>query len=166
MQEFYKKPNFYFILIPAIATLWAVLTWAVSAPTAAKEWTRAQEDYKQAQAITAKIMALDPERLDYEKQKGKSAQFDYGITVEKYARQWKIPTSDYSLTSGREMKRGGQRTKGASLQIKPIDVATFTQFLSSMMYRWPDLQVDQLKLTKQKDGKDSWKVDIKLTYYY
>ena len=166
MQEFYKKPNFYFILIPAIATLWAVLAWTVSTPASEKKWTRAKEDYKQAREITEKIMALDPERLDFEKQKGKSAQFDYATTVEQYARQWKIPPSDYSLTSGREMKRGGQKTKGASLQINPTDVATFTQFLSSMMYRWPDLQVDQLKLTKQKSGLDSWKVDIKLTYYY
>ncbi len=166
MQEFYKKSNFYFILIPAIATLWAMLTWTVSNPTAAKKWTRAQKDYKQAQDIVAKIIDIDPERLEFEKQKGKSAQFDYGTTVEKYAQQWKIPTSNCSLQSGREMTRGGQKTEGASLQINSTDVATFTQFLSSMMYRWPDLQCDQLKLTKQKDGLDSWKVDIKLIYYY
>lgn len=166
MKEFYKQTNFYFILIPAIVSLWAILTWGVSAPTAAKKWTRAQNDYKQAQEIVAKILILDPERLDYEKQKGKSAKFDYATTVEKYAQQFNIPPSNYSLQSGRDMKRGGQKTKGAALQIKPIDVGKFSQFLSAMMYRWPDLQCDQLKLTKQKDGKDSWKVDIKLTYYY
>lgn len=166
MKEFYKQPNFYFILIPALATLWAVLNWTVSAPATESEWTRAQSDYKKAQNIVEKIIVLDPERLEFEKQKGKSAQFDYATTVQKYAQQWKILPADYSLQSGREMKRGGQKTKGAILQIKPIDVATFTQFLSSMMYRWPDLQCDQLKLTKLKDGPDSWKVDIKLTYYY
>ena len=115
MQEFYKKTNFYFILIPAIATLWAVLTWTISNPTAAKEWTRAQENYEQAQDIVAKIIDIDPERLEFEKQKGKSAQFDYATTVEKYAQQWKIPPSNYSLQSGREMKRAGQKTKGATL---------------------------------------------------
>ena len=166
MKEFYKETNFYFVLIPAIATLWAVLNWTVSTPTTEKKWARAQKDYKAAQTVVEKIIALDPERLEFEKQKGNSAKFDYATTVEKYAQEWKIPPSDYSLQSGRKMKRGGQKTKGASLQIKPIDVATFTQFLSSMMYRWPDLQCDQLKLTKQKDGPDSWKVDIKLTYYY
>ena len=166
MQEFYKKTNFYFVLIPAIATLWAVLTWAISNPTAAKEWTRAQKDYKQAQDIVAKIIDIDPERLEFEKQKGKSAQFDYATTVEKYAQQWKIPPSNYSLQSGREMKRGGQKTKGASLQINPTDVATFTQFLSSMMYRWPDLQCDQLNLIKQKAGPDMWNATIKFTYFF
>ncbi len=166
MQEFYKKSNFYFVLIPAIATLWAVLTWTVSNPIAAKEWTRAQENYKQAQQITAKIIDIDPERLEFEKQKGKSAQFDYATTVVKYAQQWNIPLSNYSFQSGRDMKRAGRKTKGASIQINQTDVTTFTQFLSSMMYRWPDLQCDQLKFTKQKNALDSWKVDIKLTYYY
>lgn len=166
MQEFYKKTNFYFILIPAIATLWAVLTWAISNPTAAKEWTRAQKDYKQAQDIVAKIIDIDPERLEFEKQKGKSAQFDYPTTVAKYAQQWKIIPANYSLNDGRDMKRGGQKTKGATLQINPTDIATFTQFLSSMMYRWPDLQCDTIKFTKEKSSLDSWKVDLKLTYYY
>lgn len=166
MKEFYKQTNFYFIIIPALASLWAVLTWAISEPTAQKEWIRAQKDYKEAQTIVKDIIDLDPERLEFEKQKGNSAQFDYATTVEKFARQWKIPPSNYSLQSSREMKRGGQKTKGATLQIKPIDVETFTQFLSAMMYRWPDLQCDQIKFTNQKDALDSWKVDIKLTYYY
>jgi len=31
---------------------------------------------------------------------------------------------------------------------------------------WPDLQCEQLKLTKEKGGPDVWKADMKLTYYY
>jgi hypothetical protein len=166
MKEYYKKPNFYYIIIPVIMTLWVLLTWTVSLDTVEKEWQRKTKDYKNAQIQMARILALDPERLEYENQEGASVEFDYANAVEKFAQAWKIPPSNYSLQAGRQIKRGGQKTKGASVSIKPVDVETFTQFLSAIMLRWPDLQCDQLKLTKQKDGPDSWKVDIKFTYYY
>ena len=166
MKEYYKEPNFYYILVPAIAVLWVIVTWFVSLPTAEKKWQRNREQFEDAQTQITRILALDPERLEFENQKGKSVEFDYANAVENFARAWKIPPSNYSLQASREIKRAGQRTKGASVQIKPVDVETFTQFLSAMMLRWPDLQCDQIKLTKQKDGPDSWKVDLKFTYYY
>ena len=166
MKEYYKKPNFYYIIIPVITTLWVLLTWTVSLDTIEKEWQRKRKDHKDAQIQMARILALDPERLEYENQEGASVEFDYANAVEKFARVWKIPPSNYSLQAGRQIKRGGRKTKGASISIKPVNVETFTQFLSAIMLRWPDLQCDQLKLTKQKDGPDSWKVDIKFTYYY
>jgi hypothetical protein len=147
-------------------TLWVLLTWTVSLDTVEKEWQRKRRGRKDAQIQMARILALDPERLEYENQEGASVEFDYANAVEKFTRAWKIPLSNYSLQDGREIKRGGRKTKGASVSIKPVDVETFTQFLSAIMLRWPDLQCDQLKLTKQKDGPDSWKVDIKFTYYY
>ena len=166
MKEYYKKPNFYYIIIPVITTLWVLLTWTVSLDTAEKKWQRSREHFKEAQTQMTRILALDPERLEYKNQEGTSVEFDYANAVENFARAWKIPPSNYSLQAGRQIKRGGQKTKGASVSIKPVDVETFTQFLSAIMLRWPDLQCDSLKLTKQKDGPDSWKVDIKFTYYY
>lgn len=166
MKEYYKKPNFYYIIIPVITTLWVLLTWTVSLDTVEKKWQRSRKHFKDAQLQMTRILALDPERLEYENQEGASVEFDYANAVGKFTRAWKIPLSNYSLYDGREIKRGGQKTKGANVSIKPIDVETFTQFLSAIMLRWPDLQCDTLKLTKQKDGPDSWKVDIKFTYYY
>jgi len=166
MKEFYKETNFYFIIVPAIAALWAVLTWAVSIPTSEKEWKRNLDHYANAQTQVERILTLDPERIDAEKQKDQSAQFDYATSVVKFANAWKIPPSNYSLQDGRDIKRAGRMTKSATIQINPIDMETFTQFLTALMYRWPDLQCDTLKLTKQKDGPDVWKADIKLTYYY
>jgi len=166
MKEFYKQPNFYFIIVPALAAIWTVATWAFSIPTAEKKWQRNFDHYTDAQTQIERILALDPERLDAEKQNGQSAQFDFAVSVENFARAWKIPSSNYSLQAGREIKRAGRMTKSATLQINPLDIETFTQFLTALMYRWPDLQCDTLKLTKQKDGPDSWKADIKLTYYY
>ncbi|MBN1457406.1 MAG: hypothetical protein JW912_06115 [Sedimentisphaerales bacterium] len=165
-KEFYKETNFYFIIIPALATIWAVSTWVFSMPTAEKKWQRNLDHYAESQTQIERILAIDPERLDIEEQKGQSAKFDYATSVENFARVWKIPSSSYSLQARREIKRAGQITKSATVQINPIDIETFTQFLTAMMYRWPDLQCDTLKLTKQKDGPDAWKADIKLTYYY
>ena len=165
MKEYYKNPNFYYVLVPAIAAVWAVVTWTVSLPTADKKWERNLKQYKDTEIQIQRILALDPDRLD-KQQDGKSSEFDYATAVEQFAKAWQIPASKYSLQDRREIKRGDRKTKGADVQIKPVDVETFTQFISAMMLRWPDLQSDQLKLTKQKDGPDSWKVDIKFTYYY
>jgi hypothetical protein len=166
MKDYYRNPNFYFMLVPLAAAAWALFVWGVSVPAADKNWTGKQTQHKDTQNWITKILELEPERLEYQAQKGASQVFDYATAVEEFAAKCQIPPSDYSLQAGRETKRGGRRTKSANLQIKPIDVGKFADFLSRMLFRWPDLQCEQLKLTKQKGGPDVWKADMKLTYYY
>jgi hypothetical protein len=166
MKDYYKNPNFYYAIIPLAAAVWAVFAWGVSLPAARKNWDKKKSQYNQTQTHIAKILPLAPERLEFEQAQGGSREFDYGATVEEFAKLCKIPPSDYNLQAGREMKRGGRNTKSANVQIKPIDIGRFAQFLSKMLFRWPDLQCEQLKFTKQKGGPDIWKADIKLTYYY
>jgi len=166
MKDYYKNPNFYYTLIPLAAALWAVFTWSVSLPAADKNWDRKQKQHKDAQGWITKILELAPERLEYQTQQGASRQFDYAAAVEQFAKLCQIPPSDYSLQAGRETKRGGRKTKSATIKIKPVDVGRFAQFLSKMLFQWPDLQCEQLKLTKEKGGPDVWKADLKLTYYY
>ncbi|RKY11807.1 MAG: hypothetical protein DRP65_03180 [Planctomycetota bacterium] len=166
MRDYFKNPNFYYVLIPIAAALLAVYAWSVSMPDAQSNWHKKQKQYEDSQGWITKILALAPERLEYQNQKGTSQDFDYAASVQEFAAACRIPPSDYSLQAGREAKRGGRRTKSANLQIKPIDVGKFADFLSRMLFRWPDLQCEQLKLTKQKGGPDIWKADIKFTYYY
>jgi len=166
MKDYYKNPNFYYAIIPLAAVAWAVFAYGVSLPAAQKNWDKKQKQYKDAQAEITKILTLAPERLEYQKQEGALQEFDYATAVEQFARSCEIPPSDYSLQAGRATKRGGRNTKSANLQIKPIDVERFALFLSEMLFQWPDLQCEQLKLTKQKGGPDVWKADIKFTYYY
>jgi len=166
MKDYYKNPNFYYMLIPLAAALWAVFTWSVSLPAADKNWDRKQKQHKDAGAWITKILELAPERLEYQTQQGAAREFDYASAVEQFAKVCKIPPSDYSLQAGRETKRGGRKTKSATIKIKPIDVGKFAQFLSKILFQWPDLQCEQLKLTKEKGGPDVWKADLKLTYYY
>ena len=166
MKDYFKNPNFYYMLMPLAAALWAVFTWSVSLPAAEKNWDRKQNQYKDAQGWTTKILELAPQRLEYQTQEGETRQFDYATAVEQLAKVCQIPPSDYSLQAGRETKRGGRRIKSATVKIKPVDVGRFAQFLSKMLFQWPDLQCEQLKLTKEKGGPDVWKADMKLTYYY
>ena len=55
MKEYYKKPNFYYIIIPVITTLWVLLTWTVSLDTVEKEWQRKRKDHEDAQIQMARI---------------------------------------------------------------------------------------------------------------
>ncbi|HIJ67215.1 MAG TPA: hypothetical protein HPP87_02080 [Planctomycetes bacterium] len=166
MKEYLKNPNFYYAIIPLSAALWVVFAWGVSLPAAGNSWDRKQKQYKDSQGWITQILELAPQRLEYQTQKGASRQFDYATAVEQFAKICKIPPSDYSLQAGRETKRGGRKTKSANVKIEPVDVERFAQFLSNMLFQWPDLQCEQLKLTKQKGGPDVWKADIKFTYYY
>ena len=166
MKDYYKNPNFYYMLIPLAVALWAVFTWSVSLPAADKNWDRKQKQHEEAGAWITKILELAPERLEFQQQQGASSQFDYATAVEQFAKVCRIPPSDYTLQAGRETKRGDRKTKSATIKIKPVDVGRFAQFLSKMLFQWPDLQCEQLKLTKEKGGPDVWKADMKLTYYY
>jgi len=166
MKDYYKKANFYYILIPAIIGLWALIAWEVSLPAAEKKWARNKKQYTEAQSRITKILELDPERLEYEEQKGRSSEFNYTDAIDRLAKRWNIGSSNYSLHAGREIKRRGQKTKGATVTIKQINIEKYAQFLSSMLIRWPDLQCERLKLTKLKEGPDTWKVEMAFTYYY
>ncbi len=166
MKDYYKNLNFYYMLIPLAVALWAVFTWSVSLPAADKNWDRKQKQHKDAQVWITKILELAPERLEYQTQQGAARDFDYAFAIEEAAKICGIPPSDLPFQAGRETKRGGRRTKSATIKIKPVDVTRFAQFLSKMLFQWPDLQCEQLKLTKEKGGPDVWKADMKLTYYY
>ncbi len=118
MKDYYKNPNFYYMLIPLVAALWAVFTWSVSLPAADKNWDRKQKQHKDAEAWIAKILELAPERLEYQIQQGGSKEFDYSFAVDQFAKACRIPTSDYTLQA-RETKRGGRKTKSATIKITP-----------------------------------------------
>ena len=166
MKEYLKNPNLYYIVIPAVSALWALWAWAGSVPAAEKNWSKQKTIYQNAQVQIDKILNLDPQRLEYKQQEGKGSQFDYSSVVEQFARVCDISSSDYSFQTGREMKRGNRTTKTATVQIKPINIEKFTKFFFTIMLPWPDLQCDQLRLTKLPAGPDAWKVNMKFTYYY
>ena len=166
MSEYYKKADFYYIVVPILVLVWAVLVWVLALPTAQSRLNRKQSEFNQAEELITKILELDSERLDYEKKKEGSAKFDYTDAVNKFTRQCGISPSDYSLQAGRETERRNQRTKSANIGINSVSIEKFTKFISLMLLQHSDLQCDQLKLTKIKAGPDTWKASLKFTYYY
>ena len=166
MNDYLKNPNLYYILIPAIAAAWAVYTWTMAVPKAQKEWTELQQSYNKAQLTITDMLKLDSDRLDYEKLKGDSKEFNFETEVDHFATLAKIPSSNYKFTGRAERERGDKRTKGANISINPVDIQKLAIFISSILTPWPDLQCDSLRLTKQTSGPDIWKADIKFTYYY
>ena len=166
MKDYLKNPNFYYILIPAVATIWALLACFALMPAASNGYQELEGDYYESKDLIGKIIQIDPGRLDYKQQKGSSADFDYATAIEQFAKINRIAPSNYSLRGGKEVKRGGRRTKSADMTINAIGIEDFAKFLSSMVIRWSDLKCELLTLTKLKSGPDSWKATVKFTYYY
>jgi len=165
-KEFYKKPDFYFFIVPGIALVWVLTISLLSLPTAGSKYDRREENWSSMKPYIINILRLDPERLNYKDQESLSADFDYANTVQYFTETSDILSSSYSLKSDRILSRGGRKTKGANLTIKSVGIENFTLFLSKMMLRWPDLQCDNIKLTKLKDSPDSWQVVLRFTYNY
>ena len=167
MRQYHKDPNFYYIVVPVLVTGWAAFTWFFSLPGADEKWDKNTKEYELSQKYAAEILKAAPDRLDYEKAEEKAKDFNYVTVVNQFASDWKIPTTNFTLITGKESRRSGrQRIKPANVSLKPISISTFTNFLSSMMDDWQKLQCEEISLTKQKTGKDDWKIDIKLIYYY
>lgn len=167
MKNFHKNPNFYYVSIPVICALWAMFTCVVSLPAADEKWKKQKKEYESSQEFVTWILEVAPEKLDYEKEKEKAKEFDYPNVVDEFARKWGIRDTEYSLKVGKEAKRAGKQTvKTATLSIKPVDIGKFINFLSSVLSQWHKLQCDEITLTKQKTGKNVWKADIKLKYYF
>lgn len=167
MKNFHKNPNFYYVSIPVIFALWAMFTWVISLPAADEKWKKQKKEFKDSQDYITQILEVAPEKLDFEKAEEKAKEFDYVNVVDEFAEKWRIPASYYSLNVGKESKRAGKQTvKTATLSIKPVDIGKFINFLSSVLSQWHKLQCDEITLTKQKTGKNVWKADIKLKYYF
>ena len=166
MIDFYKKANFYFLLIPLAAAVWAVLASTVFLTSAEDAWDKIDEDFKKSQPLIAEIITLAPERIRMQQQKNKMDRFDYNIVVQDFAETHKIPEFGYGLRSSTPIQRSGKPTQAASLTIDNIKIEPFTKFLSEMLYIWPNLQCEKLTLTKQDTGPDAWKVLTQYKYTF
>lgn len=166
MKDYYKNPNFYYILLPILACCWVLFASTISLRAANNKWDKQKKAYDQSQQLITKILTLDPDRLNYKSQKAGSTEFDYSSAIEEIAKLCKISSSNYSLRGGKALKRGGKSTKTANVTINKIDVQQLAQFLSQILIRWPNLECNTLTITKQKNAKDAWKAVMKFTYTF
>lgn len=162
-----KNPNVYYIAIPVIAGLWAILAGFVFYPGSIEAWEKSQADFESAGKQITQLVALQPKRLAYKvDEKAKPEEFDYSKTINEFAQVFSISDSNYNLTVRGQTKKAGRQAKSATILIKTIDIEKLAQFLSAMLLRWPELKCEVLGIERVKNAKNNWKVNMSLTYYY
>ncbi len=167
MKDYLKNPLFYYIAVPVILGVWAIAAGAVFYPRSVTAWQEGQDEYKTAEELLAQIIAIEPQRTIHKQQKGSTdGDFDFTQVVNEFAAAFSIPPANFTLNTRGETRRAGKRARSATLSIRTIDVEKASKFLSTMLIRWPDLQCENLTLEKLPQGKDNWRVDMTLTYYY
>ncbi len=165
-KDLWKKPDTYFVVVPVLAALWAVAAGAVFYPRSVTTWQTEKGRYAEAENLLEQILEMEPERLDYEAQKGGSSDFDYTAEVDRFAKEFGIPSSDYTLTVRQALKQRDRMRRSADLSFQSVKVETIAGFVSAMLFRWPDLQCEQITLEKVGGAKNEWKVKLRLLYYY
>jgi len=165
-KELWKQPDTYFVLVPILACLWALGAGAVLHPKSIKAWDSQKAEYAEAENLIEQILLLDPERLTFKEQKGKSSEFAYHNEVARFAAEYGITPGNYDLSVRTSLKLKGKKRKSADLSIKSIKIEKLAGFISAMLFRWPDLECEQLTLDKVGAAKDDWKVKLRFTYYY
>jgi hypothetical protein len=166
MKDIYKKPIFYYILVPVIVCLWPLLVWAVYLPAAEKNNEDEQTQCKKAEAIMMEILTLDPDRRDFTDSNDVGTEFTFDKVVAMVASNSKIPPSKYKLNASAVQTSSGQESQSATVSLKQIDIVKFSEFLSTIQLRWANLQCNRVKLTQKPGLPDMWDVDIEFRYYY
>ncbi len=166
MKDYLKNPNFYYLLAPVVAAVWALSIYTVSLPAAEKAVQKYNKDLVETRKTAGEIFKVAPERLNYKDTKEKSRTFDYAAVINVFTKQHGIATGNYKVISRKPTKKAGEKIQGADLAIESIDIQTLAGFLSQILTNWPDLSCNSITLTKLKFAKNAWKASIKLTYKY
>ncbi len=165
MKDIYKNPILYYILVPAIVSLWPLFVWAIYLPAAEESIDDQLAQYRKAEAIMMEILTLDPDRAKADANDDPNG-FTYDRAVGKVAGACGIPSSKYKLNPGMPMTTGGQKNQSATVSLKQINIVKLAEFLSKIQLRWANLQCNRVKLTKKQGLPDMWDVDIEFKYYY
>jgi hypothetical protein len=167
MKEIYKRPIFYYVLVPVLIGLWPVWLLFVGIPGVKDTLENSKKDYLEGQNHIQLILGeLDPQRLDYANKKKAGEGFDFITAINQVSQLCKIPLTGYRLSTSPQRKvKGGQSSEDASMTIERIDIEKFTKFLSIMHMRWSNLQCTNVTLSKIKGEKDNWKADVRFIYY-
>jgi hypothetical protein len=163
-RDFYKKPIFYYILIPAVVAAWPFSVAFVYLPGANKAYEKEKASYKDANEVMYNILFIDPDRSKSSGAKTTAKEFDYFTAMGDVARSCNIPTPTISSQPARMVDN--KKMQEATVILQRVDIAAFAGFLSSLQKRWANLECESLILDKQKGLPDVWKATVKFRYYY
>jgi hypothetical protein len=166
MNDIYKNPIFYYILIPVLVALWPLLMLVVYLPDADRSLVKEKEQYAKAEKVIEEILTVDPERLEAVDSNSGVTKFDYAVVVEQIAKSCQIAASNYNISSKPVRVTSGQKTQAAMVVLKEVEITKFAKFLSTIQLRWSNLQCENVTLTRKKGMLDVWKADVEFKYYY
>lgn len=167
MNKAFKNPNLYYIAIPVVAALWAIVAGFILYPKSVRALAESRDDFENTQKLVKQLVQMQPKRLDFKVDKNaKSEEFDFSKTINEFAKEYGIAPSEYNLVVRGETRKAKRTARSASITIKTIDIEKLAKFLSALLLRWPDLKCDTLSFEKIKDSKNNWSSTISLTYYY
>ncbi|MCP4260926.1 MAG: hypothetical protein GY774_25960 [Planctomycetes bacterium] len=166
MKDVFKNPILYYILAPVIVCLWPLLVWAVYLPAAEKNNEIQQKQFEKAEVIMMDILTLDPDRRDYTDSNDVDVEFNFDKVVAMIASTSKIPPSKWDLSAVAPQTVSGQKSQSATVSLQQVGVVKFAEFLSTIQFRWANLQCNRVKLTQKLGLPDIWDVDIEFKYYY
>ena len=151
MKNIHKNPILYYLAVPALVGLWPLLVLAVYIPKAQKDLDEIMTEYNKAEPIMLEIINLDRSLLDSADPNENTAEFAYDRVVYEVASLCNIQPGNCNLNARSIQTAGGQKTQGANVTLKQINITTFARFLSTIQMRWPNLQCTSVTLT-QKPG--------------
>ncbi|MHC4834753.1 MAG: hypothetical protein ACYTCN_02205 [Planctomycetota bacterium] len=162
-----KNPTVYYIAVPILAGIWAVMAGFVFYPRSLEAWDQGRSDAALVKKQIEELVSRQPQRLTFAAEGGeKPEEFDYTKTINDFAKVFSVSDTNYNLVVRGKAKRSGRQTQSATIAIKSIDIEKLAQFLSALLLRWPDLKCEVLSIEKVKNTKNSWKCNLSLTYYY
>lgn len=161
MQELYKNPVVYYILIPILTLAWPASMWFKYMPQMTEERDQWKKYLVDANDLIQEILTLDPERLNYADKKGSAVEFEYEMAVDKVARSLRM-SNDMEV---RPSAKSGNK-QSADVSFDNITITQCSQFLSTMQMHWNGLECTRLSITNKKTTKDRWDVGISFIYYF
>jgi hypothetical protein len=166
MKDIYKNPFVYYIVALIVAVLWPAVIWGIYLPASQSRFKEDKNQFEKAQPLIEELLVADPERLNFNREKGKSTDFDYASAVQQTAEFCSILSASYKLSSAAIVTSKGQKSQSANISLKDVDITKATRFLSTIQLRWAGLQCTKISLKKNKGVPDSWDVDFTFKYYY
>jgi hypothetical protein len=163
-RDFYKKPIFYYILIPAAAAVWPLSVALISLPQARQACVKEEANYTDANEAMINILTIDSGRSREAGAKNEIKEFAYAVAIGDVARACGIPTPTISSQPARLVDK--RKTQEATVILQKVDIAAFAGFLSTLQRRWANLECESIIIDKQKGLPDVWKATVKFRYYY
>lgn len=166
MRDIYKNPMFYYVLAPIVVGAWPLLVWGMYLPRAEKAWENDRQSYDKALVDIVEILEKDPGRLDFATESKSLGRFTYAEAVDRVVNLCRIPSSDYTLSTGNMVKSGKKESQQARVNLNNVSIVPAASFLSTIQSMWVNLNCERARLTKKEGMPDQWDMDLTFKYDY